>query len=76
MLAVITKLVARLGYDLFWFPSKNLNDDWHCWSIEDSNKGDGIILLGYSVIMLITVTMLAKFRKQTNHFVRWEPTML
>ncbi|MGK0371346.1 MAG: DNA-binding LacI/PurR family transcriptional regulator [Glaciecola sp.] len=45
MLGSITKATAAAGYDLL-VSFQNLSDDWHA-VFEDSNKADGLILLGY-----------------------------
>ena len=46
MLAAITRACAQRGYDLLISFQQPDNDDWQA-GFEDSNKADGIILLGY-----------------------------
>ncbi len=68
MLGSITRACARSGYDLL-VSFQQMNADWHA-DFEDSNKADGIILLGYGdyddyhdkLIRLI---------EQGTRFVRW-----
>lgn len=68
MLGSITKASAKAGYDLL-VSFQNLNDDWHA-EYEDSNKADGIILLGYGDYVDYR-DKLAKLEEQKTHFVRW-----
>jgi DNA-binding LacI/PurR family transcriptional regulator len=68
MLGSITKASAKAGYDLL-VSFQNLNDDWHA-EYEDSNKADGIILLGYGDYVDYR-DKLAKLEEQQTHFVRW-----
>ncbi|WP_165371728.1 LacI family DNA-binding transcriptional regulator [Pseudolysobacter antarcticus] len=46
MLASITRACAQRGYDLLISFQQPANEDWQA-GFEDSNKADGIILLGY-----------------------------
>lgn len=68
MLGSITRASAQAGYDLL-VSFQNLNDDWHA-EYEDSNKADGIILLGYGDYVDYR-TKLTKLEEQHTHFVRW-----
>ena len=68
MLGSITKASAKAGYDLL-VSFQNLNDDWHA-EYEDSNKADGIILLGYGDYVDYR-NKLSKLEEQHTHFVRW-----
>ncbi|RDV26196.1 LacI family transcriptional regulator [Alteromonas aestuariivivens] len=68
MLGSITRACATAGYDLL-VSFQNLDDDWHA-EFEDSNKADGIILLGYGDYTAYR-TKLAQLEEQGTHFVRW-----
>lgn len=68
MLGSITKACAKAGYDLL-VSFQNLNDDWHA-EYEDSNKADGIILLGYGDYLDYR-EKLSILEEQKTHFVRW-----
>ncbi|MCW8108536.1 LacI family DNA-binding transcriptional regulator [Alteromonas ponticola] len=68
MLGSITRACANAGYDLL-VSFQNLDDDWHA-EFEDSNKADGIILLGYGDYVSYR-TKLAQLEEQGTHFVRW-----
>ncbi|MGQ8363907.1 LacI family DNA-binding transcriptional regulator [Glaciecola sp. 1036] len=68
MLASITKATAEAGYDLL-VSFQNLNDDWHA-VYEDSNKADGIILLGYGSFTEYE-HKLFQLEEQDTHFIRW-----
>lgn len=68
MLGSITKACSTAGYDLL-VSFQNLQDDWHA-EYEDSNKADGIILLGYGDY-LDYQSKLEQLEKQETHFVRW-----
>ncbi|MCU7554239.1 LacI family DNA-binding transcriptional regulator [Alteromonas sp. ASW11-19] len=68
MLGSITRACATANYDLL-VSFQNLEDDWHA-EYEDSNKADGIILLGYGDYMAYR-TKLAQLQEQGTHFVRW-----
>ncbi|MCW8092197.1 LacI family DNA-binding transcriptional regulator [Alteromonas sp. ASW11-130] len=69
MLGSITRACANAGYDLL-VSFQNLEDDWHA-EFEDSNKADGIILLGYGDDYLSYRTKLSQLEEQGTHFVRW-----
>ncbi|AEE23024.1 LacI family DNA-binding transcriptional regulator [Paraglaciecola chathamensis] len=68
MLGSITRASANAGYDLL-ISFQNLSDDWHA-EYEDSNKADGIILLGYGDYTEYC-TKLTQLEAQNTHFVRW-----
>lgn len=68
MLGSITKACAKAGYDLL-VSFQNLNDDWHA-EYEDSNKADGLILLGYGDYVDYR-DKLSILEEQNTHFVRW-----
>ncbi len=68
MLGSITRACANAGYDLL-VSFQNLDDDWHA-EYEDSNKADGIILLGYGDYLTYR-TKLSQLEEQGTHFVRW-----
>ena len=68
MLGSITRASAQAGYDLL-VSFQNLSDDWQS-EFEDSNKADGIILLGYGDYVDYQ-NKLTKLEEQGTHFVRW-----
>lgn len=68
MLGSITRASAQAGYDLL-VSFQNLSDDWHA-DYEDTNKADGIILLGYGDYVDYR-DKLSKLEEQETHFVRW-----
>lgn len=68
MLGSITKATAAAGYDLL-VSFQNLNDDWHA-VFEDSNKADGLILLGYGSYTDYEYK-LSQLEEQNTHFLRW-----
>lgn len=68
MLANITKASAAAGYDLL-VSFQNLDDDWHA-EYEDSNKADGLILLGYGSYTDYEYK-LTQLEEQGTHFLRW-----
>ncbi|WP_407354424.1 LacI family DNA-binding transcriptional regulator [Luteimonas sp. R10] len=68
MLGSITRACALRGYDLL-VSFQQLSDDWHA-DYEDSNKADGLILLGYGDY-LISRRRLEQLVAQGTHFVRW-----
>ncbi|WP_028773859.1 LacI family DNA-binding transcriptional regulator [Shewanella waksmanii] len=70
MLGSITRATARQGYDLL-VSFQQLSSDWHA-DYEDSNKADGIILLGYGDFKDYQ-EKLAKLIEQHTHFVIWGP---
>jgi DNA-binding LacI/PurR family transcriptional regulator len=68
MLGSITRACAKRGQDLL-VSFQQLSDDWHA-DYEDSNKADGIILLGYGDYKDYE-EKLAKLLAQETHFVCW-----
>lgn len=68
MIGSITRASAQAEYDLL-ISFQNLSDDWHA-DYEDSNKADGIILLGYGDYLDYR-DKLSKLEEQETHFVRW-----
>lgn len=68
MLGSITKATAVAGYDLL-VSFQNLMDDWHA-VYEDSNKADGLILLGYGSYTDYEYK-LSQLEEQGTHFLRW-----
>lgn len=68
MLGSITRATAQQGYDLL-VSFQQLSSDWHA-DYEDSNKADGIILLGYGDYMDYA-HKLEKLLEQNTHFVIW-----
>ena len=68
MLGSITRASAKAGYDLL-VSFQNMDDDWHA-EYEDSNKADGIILLGYGDYLNYR-QKLSQLAEQGTHFVRW-----
>jgi DNA-binding LacI/PurR family transcriptional regulator len=68
MLGSITKASTKAGYDLL-VSFQNLSDDWQS-EFEDSNKADGLILLGYGDYTDYR-EKLSKLEEQGTHFVRW-----
>jgi DNA-binding LacI/PurR family transcriptional regulator len=68
MLGSITRACAQANYDLL-VSFQNLEDDWHA-EYEDSNKADGIILLGYGDYTDYQ-NKVAQLESQGTHFVRW-----
>lgn len=68
MLGSITRASAQAGYDLL-VSFQNLSDDWHA-DYEDTNKADGIILLGYGDYVDYR-DKLSKLEEQETHFIRW-----
>jgi len=64
----ITRACAQANYDLL-VSFQNLDDDWHA-EYEDSNKADGIILLGYGDYTDYQ-NKVAQLESQGTHFVRW-----
>ncbi|MFB2812771.1 LacI family DNA-binding transcriptional regulator [Shewanella xiamenensis] len=68
MLGSITRATAQQGYDLL-VSFQQLSSDWHA-DYEDSNKADGIILLGYGDYMDYE-QKLEKLLAQHTHFVIW-----
>ncbi|QYJ84602.1 LacI family DNA-binding transcriptional regulator [Shewanella mesophila] len=68
MLGSITRATAQQGYDLL-VSFQQLSSDWHA-DYEDSNKADGIILLGYGDYMDYE-EKLERLLAQNTHFVIW-----
>ena len=68
MLGSITRACALHGRDLL-VSFQQLSNDWHT-DFEDSNKADGIILLGYGDYHE-SVQRLHRLVAQGTHFVRW-----
>ncbi len=68
MLGSITRASAQAGYDLL-ISFQNMSDDWHA-DFEDTNKADGIILLGYGDFEDYR-DKLTQLEEQETHFVRW-----
>ena len=68
MLGSITRACALRGYDLL-VSFQQLSTDWQA-DYEDSNKADGIILLGYGDYHE-SVERLQRLVEQGTHFVRW-----
>lgn len=68
MLGSITRACADRGYDLL-VSFQQASNDWHA-DFEDSNKADGLILLGYGDYVDFE-EILIKLTEQGTHFVRW-----
>ena len=68
MLGSITKACSNKGYDLL-VSFQQASNDWHA-DFEDSNKADGLILLGYGDFVDYE-KKLVKLNEQGTHFVRW-----
>lgn len=68
MLGSITRASAQAGYDLL-VSFQNMSDDWHA-DFEETNKADGIILLGYGDFDDYR-DKLTQLEEQQTHFVRW-----
>jgi DNA-binding LacI/PurR family transcriptional regulator len=68
MLGSITRACANRGLDLL-ISFQRLEDDWHV-NYQDSNKADGIILLGYGDYTVYAPRH-AQLVQQGTHFVRW-----
>ena len=68
MLGSITRACAQTGYDLL-VSFQQASNDWHA-DFEDSNKADGLILLGYGDYIDYE-HKLVQLIKQGTHFVRW-----
>jgi alanine racemase len=68
MLGSITRACSQKGYDLL-VSFQQASDDWHA-DFEDSNKADGLILLGYGDYVAYE-EKLVKLLDQGTHFVRW-----
>jgi alanine racemase len=68
MLGSITRACSQQGYDLL-VSFQQASEDWHA-DFEDSNKADGLILLGYGDYVDYE-EKLVKLLDQGTHFVRW-----
>ncbi|TPH15083.1 LacI family DNA-binding transcriptional regulator [Litorilituus lipolyticus] len=68
MLGSITRACSNKGYDLL-VSFQQASDDWHA-DFEDSNKADGLILLGYGDFVDFE-EKLVQLTEQGTHFVRW-----
>lgn len=68
MLGSITRACSLKDYDLL-VSFQQMSDDWHA-DYEDTNKADGIILLGYGDY-LDYEEKLVKLAEQGTHFVIW-----
>ena len=68
MLGSITRACSQKGYDLL-VSFQQASDDWHA-DFEDSNKADGLILLGYGDYVDYE-EKIVKLLDQGTHFVRW-----
>jgi alanine racemase len=68
MLGSITRACAKKGYDLL-VSFQQASTDWHA-DFEDSNKADGLILLGYGDYVDYE-EKLVQLIEQDTHFVRW-----
>lgn len=68
MLGSITRVCASKGYDLL-VSFQQASNDWHA-DFEDSNKADGLILLGYGDFVDYEKKLI-KLNEQGTHFVRW-----
>lgn len=68
MLGSITRACSNKGYDLL-VSFQQASNDWHA-DFEDSNKADGLILLGYGDFVDFE-EKLVQLTEQGTHFVRW-----
>ena len=68
MLGSITRACANHGLDLL-ISFQRMEDDWHV-RYQDSNRADGLILLGYGDYAIYS-TRIAQLVKQGTHFARW-----
>lgn len=68
MLGSITRSCSLRGYDLL-VSFQNLDHNWHA-EYEDSNKADGLILLGYGDYRAYE-GKLTQLRQQHTHVMRW-----
>lgn len=68
MLGSITRACANKGYDLL-VSFQQASNDWHA-DFEDSNKADGLILLGYGDYVDFEEKLI-QLTEQETHFVRW-----
>lgn len=68
MLGSITRACSAKGYDLL-VSFQEMSNDWHA-EFKDTNKADGIILLGYGDFIDYEEKLLELIEQQTK-FVRW-----
>lgn len=68
MLGSITRACANKGYDLL-VSFQQMDNDWHA-EFDDTNKADGIILLGYGDYIEYK-KKLVRLHEQGTHFIRW-----
>ncbi|WP_260679253.1 LacI family DNA-binding transcriptional regulator [Thalassomonas sp. M1454] len=68
MLASITRACSLQGYDLL-VSFQQMNNDWHA-EYEDTNRADGLILLGYGDYVHYK-EKLKQLSEQGTHFIRW-----
>ncbi|MDN3652490.1 LacI family DNA-binding transcriptional regulator [Thalassotalea ponticola] len=68
MLGSITRVSTERGYDLL-VSFQRMDSDWHS-DYKDSNKADGLILLGYGDYVDYR-DKLVQLHQQGTHFVRW-----
>ena len=68
MLGSITRACALEGYDLL-VSFQEMANDWHA-EYDDTNKADGIILLGYGDYLAYK-EKLVHLNEQGTHFIRW-----
>lgn len=68
MLGSITRACSNKGYDLL-VSFQQMNNDWHA-DFEDTNKADGIILLGYGDFVDYEEKLIQLIEQDTR-FVRW-----
>lgn len=68
MLGSITRACSLKGYDLL-VSFQEMNNDWHA-EYEDTNRADGLILLGYGDYVHYK-DKLKHLSEQGTHFIRW-----
>ena len=68
MLGSITRACSKKGYDLL-VSFQQMNNNWHA-DFEDTNKADGIILLGYGDFIDYEEKLIQLIEQETR-FVRW-----
>mgnify|MGYP005990103921 CR=1 FL=1 len=68
MIGSITRACSLKGYDLL-VSFQDMNNNWHS-QYEDSNKADGLILLGYGDYVDYKDKLIS-LHEQGTHFVRW-----
>lgn len=69
MLAAITRACGQRGYDLLISFQQPANNDWQA-GFEESNRADGVILLGYGDYLDYR-RRLEFLNSRGTHFVRW-----